>query len=167
MQCFRRGQRKVGSTIGDLMSALAVRSRRRGMRQTNRWCPQLLVTIGASALGLVWIAGPGWAQSVQDQKQDIQNRLERLKQALEKRTPAMLERERAVAPLSGQVDRLLRQTVAAEKKVPQKIALPPPPRIVVPPVVFEEEDAFERLRKNQRALTDQRIGDIIILRGNQ
>lgn len=31
----------------------------------------------------------------------------------------------------------------------------------------EPDDGLERLRRNQRALTDQRIGDIIILRGNQ
>jgi len=137
------------------------------MRQTNRLPPRLLVAIGASALGLVWIADPGWGQSVQEQKQAVQKRLDALRQALHGAPEMLTKKEDAVTSLNTQVNRLHRQAVAAEKKIPSKIVLPPPPRAVVPSAVYEEEDAFERLRKNQKALTEQRIGDIIILRGNQ
>jgi hypothetical protein len=61
--------------------------------------------------------------------------------------------------------RLLRE--AEEISTPKKVApLTPLPPEVEAPAVVEQEEGLERLRRNQRALTDQRIGDVIILRAN-
>lgn len=127
------------------------------MRQTCRWLLSMPFAIGV--LALVAAADPALSQAVQDKP------LEELKREVQEKLSKL---EAALAP-SAKVELLIAAGKVHEDVKRVEKLVPPKQTVVrtVPPPVYDVEDSFERLRKNQRALTDQRIGDIIILRGNQ
>ena len=99
-------------------------------------------------------------------------KLEELKRIVEGRElewKSASRRSRGGAENAGEAaKRVLGEAVEATKKAPTKIVpLAPRTPVVDTPAVVEQEEGLERLRRNQRALTDQRIGDVIILRANQ
>lgn len=77
--------------------------------------------------------------------------LEEAQRALDSATVAVEDSKR--------VAREAKRAAASAPKAP--VAVPGPPASYP-----EQEDGLERLRRNQRELTQQRIGDILILRGN-
>lgn len=80
-------------------------------------------------------------------------------------TRALEEAQRVLESATAAVEDSKR--VAGEAKRAAAAAPKAPASVSGPPASYpEQEDGLERLRRNQRELTQQRIGDILILRGN-
>ena len=107
-------------------------------------------------------------KSLQAESERKMDELERSIGALKRSsetTRALEEAQRALDSATAAVADSKR--VAGEAKRAAASAPKAPVTVPGPPASYpEQEDGLERLRRNQRELTQQRIGDILILRGN-
>jgi hypothetical protein len=107
-------------------------------------------------------------KSLQAESERKVDELERSINALKRNSEtarALEEAQRVLESATAAVEDSKR--VAGEAKRAAAAAPKAPSVVPGPPASYpEQEDGLERLRRNQRELTQQRIGDILILRGN-
>lgn len=127
-----------------------------------------------SVVGLLFLgAVQALGQTAQSVNAETRKKLQEIKEAVKESqevardADAQVRRTGTVTPNAlaiQEASRALKEAEKASANLPSKLA--PVPKIspaMEIPAAYSQEDALERLRRNQKALTDQRIGDYIIL----